>query len=385
MIHLSKGIMIIAGEASGDMHGANLVKAMLKKDRTLSFYGIGGKRLKEAGVRIDVDADDLSVVGITEALFKLPTVLNGMTKAKRLLRHCQPALLILIDFPDFNLHIAAYAKKLNIPVLYYISPQVWAWRSGRVKIIKERVDHMAVILPFEASFYRKHKVPVTYVGHPLLDTCGSPKLRDNVKTPGNDDKPFIIGILPGSRNGEILRHLSLMLESAVLTQKRYPHKLSFLISKAASVNSSIFQEILKKYSHVLDYECVDNIEKVFKRADFVIASSGTVTLETALWEIPMVIVYRVSPVSAWLGKRLSSVSHIGLANLILGDDVVPELIQEEATPKNIADAALDLICDTKKLNWVRRRFNTMRCLLGSPGVADRTAKLAMNLINGQTA
>jgi len=208
-----KCVMIIAGEASGDLHGSKLVKAMLDQDPSIYFMGIGGRALREAGVRILVEASTLSVVGITEVLSKGRSLLRGIAKATKLIKIMNPDLLILIDFPDFNLHMAAKAKKLGIPVLYYISPQFWAWRQGRIKKIKKRVDHMAVILPFEEAFYRQHGVPVTFVGHPLLDDR---KLLDNKKRVDTETEEPVIGLLPGSRDKEVSRHLPVMLAAAEL-------------------------------------------------------------------------------------------------------------------------------------------------------------------------
>ena len=206
-------VAILAGEASGDQHGARLVSAMQKKNPALFFCGMGGDALRQAGVRIVMEASELTVVGITEVFAKIPAILKGMAKIKKLLKSLRPDLLILIDFPDFNLHIAAVAKKLDIPVLYYISPQIWAWRQGRVKRIGKLVDHMAVILPFEQRFYKEHNVPVTFVGHPLLDTdlpAAGPVLN------AEPDGPTVIGLVPGSRDNEIIRHLPVMLDTADL-------------------------------------------------------------------------------------------------------------------------------------------------------------------------
>jgi len=210
-------VAILAGEASGDQHGAKLVAAMKNKHPALFFCGMGGDALRQAGVRIVMEASELTVVGITEVFAKIPAILKGMAKIKKLLKNLRPDLLILIDFPDFNLHIAAVAKKLDIPVLYYISPQIWAWRQGRVKRIGKLVDHMAVILPFEQRFYKEHNVPVTFVGHPLLD-ANLPAAKPVPNSDLND--PTVIGLVPGSRNNEIIRHLPVMLESADILKER---------------------------------------------------------------------------------------------------------------------------------------------------------------------
>jgi lipid-A-disaccharide synthase len=218
-------IFLIAGEASGDLHGAHLVKALKARCDTLVFSGIGGQAMQEAGVDIVVDAATLSVVGITEVLSRLPDILSGMAVAKSFLRTRHPDLLILIDFPDFNLKMAAFAKKLKIPILYYISPQIWAWRSGRVTKIGRLVDHIAVILPFEASFYRKHHIPVTFVGHPLLDD-----FREPLPALALGNTPPVIGLLPGSRASEISRHLPVMLQAAGILSEQLD--IQFVLSVA---------------------------------------------------------------------------------------------------------------------------------------------------------
>ncbi|MCP4371501.1 MAG: lipid-A-disaccharide synthase, partial [Deltaproteobacteria bacterium] len=221
-----KCIMIIAGEASGDLHGSKLVHAMREKNRDLFFCGIGGKALKDAGVRIIVDASQLAVVGLTEVFSKIPSLFRGMAISKKLLNSLKPDLLIIIDFPDFNLNVAAAAKKAGIPVLYYISPQLWAWRPGRVNRIRKIVDHVAVILPFEKDFYKRHQVKVSFVGHPLLDT--HPALEKSL-TAANTENIQTIGLLPGSRDREIARLLPVMLQSARILLKR-DNRIKFIIS-----------------------------------------------------------------------------------------------------------------------------------------------------------
>ena len=225
-----KCVMIIAGETSGDLHGSKLVSAMRKRNKRLFFCGIGGRALGEAGVKVLIDASEIAVVGITEVFSKLPNILKGLRAAKKALNTLHPDLLILIDFPDFNLHLASFAKKLEIPVLYYISPQVWAWRPGRVKRIGKLVDHLAVILPFEEDFYKDHKIPVTFVGHPILDNSFS---KGKTALERRKDIP-VIGFLPGSRDGEIARHLPIMINAARILHRKIDN-VKFLISLAPEV------------------------------------------------------------------------------------------------------------------------------------------------------
>ena len=372
-----KSIMIIAGEASGDLHGSKLVTAMRKRDKALFFCGIGGQALKDAGVRVLVNASELAVVGITETFSKIPNLLKGMAVAKKTLKTLHPDLLILIDFPDFNLNIAAFAKKLGIPVLYYISPQIWAWRPGRVKKIGKLVDHMAVILPFEEDFYRKHEISVTFVGHPLLDTDLPP--RDTAMEEIVEGIP-VIGFLPGSRDREIARHLPVMLEAAQILLRRIKNA-KFIISLAPDVARKYVEEIVEKHKASAEFELVaDDVEKVLEQSRFVVAASGTVTLETAISGTPMLIIYKVSPVSYWLGKALINVKHIGLVNLIAGREIVPELVQDKATPDRIANRVCAMLNDTSYLKRLKRELLSIKELLGGPGASERVADIAVGML-----
>ncbi|MEE8480867.1 MAG: lipid-A-disaccharide synthase [Desulfobacterales bacterium] len=372
-----KCVMIIAGEASGDLHGSKLVMAMRKSNDSLFFCGIGGQALKNAGVRILVDASELAVVGITEAFPKIISLVKGMTIAKRLLKTLHPDLLILIDFPDFNLHIAASAKKLGIPILYYISPQVWALRSGRIKKIGNLVDHVAVILPFEEDLYLDHKIPVTFVGHPLLD-IDHPRADEILKR--SAENRSIIGLLPGSRDREIARHLSVMLDAAQDLVKR-SNDLKFIISIASSVKRKYVEAIVEGYRDTVNFELLsDNVDKVLEKCGFVIAASGTVTLEAAIYGVPMVIIYKMSPISYWLGRALAKVKNIGLVNLIEGKEIVPELLQGKASPENIANTVYDMLNDSSGLTRLKKDLLDIRDLLGGQGASERVARIAMDMI-----
>jgi lipid-A-disaccharide synthase len=371
--------MMVSGEASGDMHGAKLAESLYAQGSPIELFGIGGGRMRSAGVRIAVDARRLAVVGITEVLAKLPQILDGMRTAKRLIADEKPDLLILIDFPDFNLHLAAFAKKQAIPVLYYISPQIWAWRQGRVKKIRRLVDHMAVILPFEETFYRQHGVPVTFVGHPLLDHHHPPPDRQACAT---GEMAVTIGLLPGSRDSEIEKLLPLMLSAAKLIGQRV--NVRFLLSQAPSVSPSLMHRLTREWGFA--GEIVNGAtDELLRQATLVIVASGTTTLEAAISQTPMIIVYRVSPLSYQLGKALIKVPHIGLVNLIAGKRLAPELIQHDASPGQIARQALALLDDPEKLTKIKDGLADVTRRLGKPGASDAVAKIARELISGSNS
>ncbi|MDI6725917.1 MAG: lipid-A-disaccharide synthase [Smithellaceae bacterium] len=376
-----KTVMIMAGEASGDNHGANLVLELKRLDPEIHLIGLGGDRMREAGVRMILDAADIAVVGVTEAVFKLGRLWKAMRQVRRTIRDNRPDLLILIDFPDFNLHAASYAKKLGVRVLYYISPQIWAWRGGRIKKIRKTVDRMAVILPFEEDIYRAANVDATFVGHPLLD---------DVKTrysPGEARKHFhltegitTIALLPGSREKEVARHLPDLLRAGELISAKLP-AVQFILPLADTIDEGLVlpdTDQSSLYIKVVQGKIYDAIST----ADLAIVASGTATLETALLGIPMVIIYRVSWLSYLIGRLLIKVRHIGLVNIIAGKTIMPELIQERATPEEIAGEALAILTDPERREGMRTELAALREKLGRPGAAERTAKIAYDMING---
>ncbi len=375
-------VMIIAGETSGDMHGAKVVRAMRLKKRELFFCGIGGPSLQAAGVRLLAEASSLSVVGITEIFSKATHLLNTLRLTKNMLKALRPDLLILIDFPDFNLNVAKTAKRLGITVLYYISPQIWAWRSGRVKQIKKRVDHIAVILPFEAAFYHKQQVPVTFVGHPLADTSGFKREIRNQKSQKRlyESVKRVIGILPGSRDREVSEHLPVMLASAQILAKRNPD-LHFVISVAPSVNKKQVQAALSESEGQAEFEIADNnIDAILSGCLLVIAVSGTVTLDAAISGTPMVIIYKVSSLSYQVGRILIKVPYIGLVNLIARKALVPELIQKRVTATNIATEVSLMLNNPNALRRIRNELLGLRSFLGGSGASFRVAEIACKMI-----
>ncbi len=370
--------MIVAGEASGDLHGGNLIREMRRIDPNLSFYGLGGGRMKAEGVKLLADAADTAVVGLTEVVFKLGTILRVMHHLKTSLRKERPDLVILIDYPDFNLPLARAARRLGLKVLYYISPQVWAWRKGRIDTIRKSVDRMAVILPFEEQFYREAGVNVTFVGHPLLDEVRKKYARtEAMKRFGLKDEAITVGILPGSRRSEVERLLPEMLKACrILTEKLSP--LQFVLPLAGTLDPEFVRDILRQFPVQVNV-IRDEIYDVIAVSDVAIVASGTATLETALLETPMVVVYKVSASSYAIGRRFVRVDHIGLVNIIAGRAIVPELIQKEANPERIASEVRELIVRRGKAREVKAALTEIRGKLGTPGASQRTARIACDM------
>lgn len=371
-----KTIVMVAGEASGDLHGAHVIRALRKRHGDINVCGAGGSAMRAEGAKLVVDADELSVMGFTAIFSKAPQLLKAISKLKHLFFSLKPDLVIFVDFPDFNIHLAASAKKAGIPVLYYISPTIWAWRANRIKKIKRRVDHMAVILPFEESIYQQHDVPVSFVGHPLLDDVGNPM---EAKCTGSKTREPAIALMPGSRRDEVRRLLPTMLEAAQILQRNNP-QLRFLVSCAPSIDVGLIQEIIGRH-HVSHTQIMhDKVHSIFNQCYLAIVASGTVSLEAAIQETPTIIIYEVSPLSYWLGKMLVDVPHIGLANLIADKRVLPELVQKEASADNIAQIAMELLTDSDAYENMRKELKNVRQMLGQPGASGRVAKIACRLM-----
>ncbi len=371
--------MIVAGEASGDLHGGNLVRAMRTIDPSLSFYGVGGNRMRAEGVELLADAADMAVVGLTEVILKLGTILRVMHRLKASLAGERPDLVILIDYPDFNLPLARAARKRGIKVLYYISPQVWAWRKGRIETIRKSVDRMAVILPFEEKFYREAGVDVTFVGHPLLDEVRKKYPRtEALKRFGLRGDAITVGILPGSRRSEVARLLPEMLRACrTLTEKLSP--LQFVLPLAGTLDPDFVRDILRQFPVTVNV-IRDEIYDVIAVSDVAIVASGTATLETALLETPMVVIYKVSASSYAVGRRFIRVDHISLVNIIAGRSVVPELIQDDANPERIAAEVRELLVKRGKAEEMKASLAEIRGKLGTAGAAKRTARIACDML-----
>ena len=376
---MGKRVFIIAGEASGDVHGANLVKAMAAADPSLSFRGVGGRELREVGVQLLWDAAEVAVVGLMEVARHLATIARAFRLAVNTLRNWHPHLLILIDYPDFNLLLARKAKKLGVPVMYYISPQVWAWRSGRVKTIRRCVDRMVVLFAFEETLYRKAGVPVSFVGHPCLDTvAGMDRAEPSRRlTPSPGGHP-LVGLLPGSRQNEVRILLPIMLQAAARLARRMPHA-HFVLPLASTIRADQVRPLLQGRDLQLTV-MEGKTHEAIQACEVLVAASGSVTLEAAIFGTPLVVVYKVHRLSYEIGRRLIRVEHIGLVNLVAGETVAPELIQDQVTAEGIVKEVMGILEDPGRQAWIRSRLEEVRRRLGSPGASSRAAEIALSLL-----
>lgn len=375
----AKRIMIVAGEASGDIYGAGLIKAVHAIDPTFRFFGIGGARMREAGAETMADSADMAVVGLVEVLKHFDVIAPAFLQLKRILQNDPPDLLILIDYPGFNLRLAKVAKQAGVKVLYYISPQIWAWRQGRVKKIKKLVDHMAVILPFEAPLYEKAGVPVSFVGHPMADRVKTELSHDEAASSfGLDPSRPIVGLFPGSRRSEVSRLLPVILDAAQLLQQQFPD-VQFVLPLASTLSDADLAPYL--VGHQLSITTTrERIHDLIKACDAVIAVSGTVTLEIALVGTPLVIIYKLAALTYQLAVRLVKVDHIGLCNIVAGETVAQELIQDDASPQRIAQEIGRILSDARYADELKQGLANVRQRLGGGGSDQKMAALVMALV-----
>ncbi len=367
-------ILIVAGEASGDMHGARLVNALRQADSRLTVEGMGGGEMQAAGVRLLANSDETAVVGITELWEKRRALRGALQRLRDHLHRVRPALLICIDFPDFNLLLARTAHQLDIPVCYFISPQVWAWRRGRIRTIRRLVRKMLVLFPFEEAMYRSAGVDATFVGHPLLDVLAKVPPRDACRTAlGIRDTSLVLGLLPGSREAEVRRHLPLLLEAGARLAAAHPD-LRLLLGLAPSLGEKTPAAQVAAASPVPVTAVHGRTYEVIRAADLLLAVSGTVTLEAAILGTPMIITYRVAALTWLLARLLVRVRFAGLPNLVADDRIVPELLQSEATPERLAATAAEILESPERQARMRAALADVRSRLGSPGAAERAAR-----------
>ncbi|MBW2467058.1 MAG: lipid-A-disaccharide synthase [Deltaproteobacteria bacterium] len=384
-ISFDRRVMIVTGEASGDLHGANLIRAFRRQAQDTEFFGVGGKEMAATGCEIILPIEQLSIMGIVEVISHLPRIFGIFKKLKAILYGPRkPDALVLIDSPEFNLRLAKEAARANVRVLYYVSPQVWAWRRGRVTKIAAVVDKLAAILPFEPELYKGLDIDVRYVGHPLLDEFGA---RDNSaalpaclqKKPGS----IIVGLFPGSRRNELKYMLQTLSTAAGLIAAQKPD-IHFLVPVATTL----------KHENVADGFAADlpvtflsveqaGIYDIAASCDAIITVSGTVTLQIALVGTPMAIIYKLAPLSYAIGKRLVHVDFISLVNIVAGKHVVREFVQNEATPENLAAEILRILDDSDYASAISDELAAVRKNLGEPGCSDRVAAMLLEMLEQQ--
>lgn len=352
---------IIAGEASGDLHGSNLIKALHEKDAAADVRCWGGDKMEAAGATLVKHYRDLAFMGFVEVIKHLGTIFNNIKFCKQDILQYKPDVLILIDYPGFNLRIADWAKLQDIKVVYYISPQIWAWKENRIKQIKRSVDKMLVILPFEKPFYQKHNFPVTYVGHPLVEVIDA-ELK---KTHEPISEKEIIALLPGSRSQELKLKLPIMLKMVA----RFP-EYQFVIAQAPGQEADFYKSLIGS----LDVKLIKGqTYNILMQAKVALVTSGTATLETALFGVPEVVCYKGNQISYWLAKKLIKVKYISLVNLILDKPAVKELIQNDLNEEQLYDELYDLTHNQERIEKLQSDYTKLWELLGAENASKRTA------------
>jgi lipid-A-disaccharide synthase len=369
-------IMLSAGEASGDLHGSTLCRALMDLHPGVRLFGMGGRRMAAAGMEVIADPTGEAVVGTSEALGRIPELYRAYRGLVTRLRDERPRALVVIDFPEFNLRLARQARRAGVPVLYFIPPQLWAWRRGRIRQMARRVSRVLAVLPFERELYERAGVPVEFVGHPLLDVLPLDLARDEARRRlGLDPSEAVVGLLPGSRRQEVTRLLPPMLAAARrLTSARAAGR--FVLGLAPTVDRAAVEQLLRQ-AEAADAPRVEVLEgrtyEVMAGADVVLIASGTATLEAALLGVPMVVCYGVSRITEALVRLLVRVPWCSLPNIVAGRPIVPEILQDEVTGQRLASEVLRLLDDPVAATAQRTAFKDLRARLGEPGVARRAA------------
>jgi lipid-A-disaccharide synthase len=368
-----KNIFILAGEESGDIHGSILVKEMLKMSPEIKFFGHGGDKMKAAGVEIIEHISSLSMVGFTEVIRHLPRMFNLMNETVNTIKSLRPDRVILIDYPGFNLRLAKKINKLNIPVTYFILPQVWAWKEKRAELIKRYIDQAISIIPFEKKWFNNHGINIDFVGHPFVDVL-KPSITKKeyfLKHSLDINKPLLT-LLPGSRQQEIDRHWPLFIDVINKLYEIFPN-IQFIVGKAPDV-------VIPAYPEFVHIE-KDAPRLTVNYGDAGLIASGTATLEAAVLGLPTVVCYKSSSITYLIGKRLAKVKYLSLVNLIANRQVVPEFIQDNMTAEKLIKALIPLLSDTPERRKMVDRYEQITGELGKAGVYRRTAKLIVDKIN----
>jgi len=375
-----KHIVIVAGEASGDMHAAHLVKAIKQRDPSITFSGLGGQRMKASGVALYHDLTKMAVVGFWEVIKHYGDIKNVFQLILSKIESINVDSVILVDYPGFNLRLARELKKRNMKVIYYISPQVWAWKAKRVHFIKNYTDAMLVLFQFEKNFYARYGIEVQFVGHPLIDTLNVIMPKESFLQAHNlSPEKLTIGILPGSRQKEIEILLPIMIEAANILGQEFPN-IQFIIIKAPTIAKTLLEHYLKNTN--LAYQIVEeNIYDGINASDICMVASGTATLETALLEKPMIVVYKTSFLTWVLAKLFVKIADIGLVNVVAGKRIVPECIQFQATGQRIAQELKGIFTDELKISTIKSDLKNIKTSLGSSGASQRAADEVLKVLN----
>jgi lipid-A-disaccharide synthase len=373
-------LYIIAGEASGDLHASNLIKSLKKENQEIEFRCWGGDKMKDEGVFIVKHIKELAFMGFIEVISNIRTILKNIRFCKEDIEEFKPDALILVDYPGFNLRIAEWAKNKGIKVIYYISPQVWAWKQSRVHKIKRFVDKMFVILPFEKEFYERFDFQVEYVGHPLLDAIElyqqSARSSDEFRQMNSLDSLPIIAVLPGSRKQEVSVKLPIMLKALA----DFP-AYQFIIAGAPSLDATFYMEIIGNIEANQNVRILYNqTYDLLSASEAAIVTSGTATLETALLEIPEVVCYKGSAISYHIAKRLIKIDYISLVNLIMGKEVVKELIQQDCNPDAIRKELQQIIIGGKKRASILENYKELKKIVGGGGASEKVAQSLLKTI-----
>ncbi len=381
----SISIMVSAGEASGDSHAAHALQALASTGQSFTSFGMGAGALQSQGTELIVDCRDLAVIGIVDVLLNYHKFLKRLRHLRKTMQQRKPDLLLLVDYPDFNLKLAETAKALGIPVLFYVSPQVWAWRSGRVPRIGSLVNHMAVLFPFEVDIYRQADIPVTYVGNPVVHDATSDytQKQARVMTGLNPDQQ-VVALLPGSRKGEITRHIPIMLASMQIMLAKQP-STQFILPVAPTLDKAFIEQILGSTDTSKLVLSDKDARDVMRSADVCLVASGTATLETALIGTPMVVMYIVNAINYAIMKRLIKIPDISLVNIVAGKRVVPEYLQHEAVPQDLADDLVSLLSNKDRRDQMLKDLALVKQKMGDGGASGRVATLIRQLTSREAA
>ena len=366
-------IMFSAGEASGDMHGAKLAEVMKQQDPSIELIGMGGEQMKKAGVRIVYDIQNLGFIGVGEILRKIPFFFRLRDFLVQTMQDEKPDVLVCIDYPGFNMRLIKKAKEAGIPVVYYILPTIWAWHKSRGRTIAQYTDLAISLFPFEAQMYEEMGTHVVYAGHPLLDTVHAGQSRDEIVSAlGLDAQKKTVLLMPGSRMQEVKGLLPPMLEAAKEISKAVP-QVQFLLPRASTIDRSVLESMIADGG--VDVHIGEtNVYDMMAVSTAAIAASGTATLETALMELPTLLIYRVSSLTYWLSKLLVHIDSIGLPNIIMGRRIMPELWQDEVTAKHIAQVIVPILTDTSRHDELKQAMAEVRRTMGQSGAVQRIAK-----------